>query len=123
MQATKADLEAEREREIANQGKSSRPAIVKQFAALTLAKFLPATRDLIVDADANVWVQHFPRATSSTVPWTVFSAAGACSHGDAAVGTAGVRDWPRLHPGAIYRSGCGRAGSARVSVNEAVMKQ
>jgi hypothetical protein len=73
---TPADFTAEMEREIAMVGEKARPAIEKQYATMTPPKFLPATRDLIVDADGNLWVQHFPRATAKTVTWTTFSPAG-----------------------------------------------
>ncbi len=74
--ATGEDLDAEREREIAMRGEKARKSLELEYATIPLTKFLPATRDLIVDTDGNVWVQHFPRAGAKTVPWTVFSSAG-----------------------------------------------
>ncbi len=74
--ATQADLDAFKEAEIATMGEKSRPMYNKLYADVPLTPFLPATRDLLVDASDNVWVQHYPRADSRTVPWTVFSASG-----------------------------------------------
>jgi hypothetical protein len=74
--ATQADLDAEREREIAALGERARAAITRDYAVVPLARFLPATRELVVDRDDNLWVQHFPRAASPTVRWTVFSPQG-----------------------------------------------
>ncbi len=74
--ATQADLDAEREREIAMLGERARTSVERSYLTIPLAKFLPATRNLVVDADANLWVQHFPRASSPTVQWTIFSPDG-----------------------------------------------
>ena len=52
----------------------ARAQIERAFATKPLAKYLPSTRDLIVVSDDNLWVQHYPRAWSKTVGWTVFSA-------------------------------------------------
>jgi hypothetical protein len=71
--ATGEDLDAEREREIAMRGEKARKSLELEYATIPLTKFLPATRDLIVDTDGNVWVQHFPRAGAKTVPWTLIS--------------------------------------------------
>lgn len=74
--ATTADLDAEKERQIAMMGEGTRAQIERAFAGTPLAKYLPSTRDLIVDSDDNLWVQHYPRASSQSVAWTVFSADG-----------------------------------------------
>ena len=74
--ATHADLEAAREREIAMMGERSRQEITNRYAQMPLARYLPATRELVVDRDDNLWVEHFPRAASPTVRWTVFSPQG-----------------------------------------------
>jgi hypothetical protein len=76
VEATQADLDAEREREIAMLGETARKRVERDYATMPLAKYLPATRDLIVDADANLWVQHYPRASFPTVSWTIFSIDG-----------------------------------------------
>jgi len=75
--ATQADMDAEREREIAMIGEKWRASLERAYAAYPLPRFLPATRELVVDSDANLWVQHYPRASAKTVTWTVFSVAGA----------------------------------------------
>ncbi len=75
-EATAADLRAEREREIAMMGENSRTMIEKMYLEYPLPKVLPATRELVVDSDGNLWVQHYPRATARGVSWTVFSPAG-----------------------------------------------
>lgn len=74
--ATPADLVAEREREIAMMGERARKSTELEYQKFPLPKYLPATRDLIVDSDGNLWVQHYPRAASPTVSWTVFSPTG-----------------------------------------------
>lgn len=76
IEATQADLDAAREQEIAMLGERARAFVERDYAKMPLARFLPATRDLVVDADANLWVQHFPRASSPTVLWTVFATDG-----------------------------------------------
>ena len=76
VEATAADLEAEREREVAMMGENSRKIVERMYAEYPLPKYLPATRDLIVDSDGNLWVQHYPRAAASGVSWTVFSPTG-----------------------------------------------
>ncbi|MEQ1691326.1 MAG: hypothetical protein ABMA00_08585 [Gemmatimonas sp.] len=76
VEATQADLDAFKEDEIATMGEKSRPMYNQLYAKVPLAKYLPATRDLIVDADDNLWVQHYPRASSPLVRWTVFSPVG-----------------------------------------------
>ena len=76
VRVTKADVEAEREREVAKLGERARTVIERSFATMTMPEFLPATRDLLVDATGHVWVQHFPSASSTTVRWTVFAPAG-----------------------------------------------
>jgi hypothetical protein len=76
VRATLADFTAEREREIAMVGERARKMVEATYSSITMPTFLPATRDLIVDADDNLWVQHFPRALSVTVAWTVFSPGG-----------------------------------------------
>ncbi|QJR35416.1 hypothetical protein [Gemmatimonas groenlandica] len=76
VRVTKADVDAEREREIAKLGERARKMVERSFATTTMPDFLPATRDLLVDATGHVWVQHYPRASSTTVPWTVFAPDG-----------------------------------------------
>ncbi len=74
--ATRADLEAFKEAEIATMGEKSRPMYNTLYADVPLPEYLPATRDLLIDASDHVWVQHFPRAAARTVLWTVFSPSG-----------------------------------------------
>ena len=54
----------------------ARAQIERAFTTTPLAKYLPSTRDLIVDSDDNLWVQHYPGASSKSVAWTVVSADG-----------------------------------------------
>jgi len=70
--ATKVDLEAARERKIATMGEKARRSIERSYAAMPLARYLPGTRDLVVEADDNLWVQQFPRSGQPNVTWTVF---------------------------------------------------
>lgn len=74
--ATQDDLEAEKEREIAMMGEKARRVVTESYAKMPQAKFLPGSRDLLVDAEGNVWLQHFPRARSTMTQWTVFAADG-----------------------------------------------
>lgn len=76
VRVTKADVEAERERQVAKLGERARTMLERSFATITMPEFLPATRDLLVDATGHVWVQHFPKASSITVPWTIFAPDG-----------------------------------------------
>ncbi len=76
VRVTKADVDAEREREIASMGERARPMMERSYATITMPEFLPATRDVRVDIAGNVWVQHYPSAASTNVQWTVFSPAG-----------------------------------------------
>lgn len=76
VRATAADLEAEKERQVASMGEGMRAGINRMFTDMPLTEFLPATRDLVVDADDNLWVQHYPRAKQPVVRWTVFSSSG-----------------------------------------------
>lgn len=74
--ATAADLDAEKEREVTMMGERARKSIDASYAKMPLTKFLPGSRDIIIDREENVWVQHFPRAASKSVLWTVFGANG-----------------------------------------------
>lgn len=76
VRATAADVKSELERLIASVGEGARALLERDFATITLPEFLPATRDLLVDATGHVWVQHYPSAASTTVPWTVFTPEG-----------------------------------------------
>lgn len=76
VRVTKADVDAERERQIAQLGERARAMIERSYADMTMPTLLPATRVLLVDALGDVWVQHHPSATSATVRWTVFSPDG-----------------------------------------------
>ncbi len=76
VRVTTSDVDAEREREVAKLGERARTMLERRFASITMPEFLPATRDLLVDATGNVWVQHYPRASSPNVPWTIFSPEG-----------------------------------------------
>jgi len=53
-------------------GEKARRRIEQSYASMPLTTFLPGTRDLVIDADDNLWVQHFPRAGQANVTWTVF---------------------------------------------------
>jgi hypothetical protein len=77
VRATPADRAAAIERDVEIMGESSRKFVVQSHSAAPKVEFLPATRDLIVDGDDNLWVQHFPRGGVSTVMWTVFARSGA----------------------------------------------
>lgn len=73
---TAADVQAEMEREIAVMGERSREMIEREYKGLPHAATLPATRELLVDVDDNLWVQHYPRAGLPSVRWSVFSSQG-----------------------------------------------
>ena len=74
--STDADWNAEIDRWVALIGEKRRTMIVSMFDEMPRPRNLPATRDIIVDAQQNLWVQHFPRASQPTVTWTVFAPAG-----------------------------------------------
>jgi hypothetical protein len=74
--STPADWNEELERWIALVGERMRPQAVNMFRDMPRPRFLPATRDLIVDAQQQLWVQHFPRAAEPLVNWTVFAPNG-----------------------------------------------
>ncbi len=76
VRVTARDIEAEREREIASLGERARARTEQGYKTIALPEFMPATRDLLVDATGAVWVQHYPRASSPDVQWTVFGADG-----------------------------------------------
>lgn len=76
VRATASDLEAEKERQIASMGEGMRAGINRMFTDMPLTEFLPATRDIVVDADDNLWVQHYPQAKQVVVRWTIFSNSG-----------------------------------------------
>lgn len=76
VRVAKADVEAEREREVASMGERARTMLERSYAMIRMPEFLPATRDLLIDASGDVWVQHYPSAASPTVRWTVFSPSG-----------------------------------------------
>jgi hypothetical protein len=71
-----ADVDAERERQIASLGERARTIVERSYASIAMPEFLPATRELMVDATGDVWVQHYPSAGSTTVRWTVFAPNG-----------------------------------------------
>ena len=73
---TKADIDAELERQVASLGERARTMLERSFASIKMPELLPATRDLLVDASGDVWVQHYPSAASATVRWSVFSPNG-----------------------------------------------
>lgn len=74
--ASAADRADALERDVAVMGEKSRRNMEALHARAPKAEFLPATREIVVDADDNVWVQHFPRGGARTVSWTVFSRSG-----------------------------------------------
>jgi hypothetical protein len=73
---TKADIEAELEREISSSGEGARKRITADFAAMTLPKQLPPHGALVVDANDQLWVQDVPRGASPSVLWRIFDPAG-----------------------------------------------
>ena len=75
--STDADVNAAKEWEVALLGEKRRKVVEADYAKIPHAKTLPATRDLVVDVDGNLWVQRFPRAGIPTVRWDVFAPTGA----------------------------------------------
>lgn len=75
--STAADVNAAKEWEVALLGEKSRKIVEADYARIPHAKTLPATRDILVDSDDNLWVQRYPRAGVPTVRWDVFAPTGA----------------------------------------------
>ena len=73
---TAADVNAAKEWEVALLGEKRRKMIEEDYAKIPHANILPATRDLMVDIDGNLWVQRYPRAGTPTVRWDVFAPTG-----------------------------------------------
>lgn len=73
---TKADVAAEIELQGLNKTEAERKAIEREYAAMELPKTFPAYKALVVDAMDLLWVQDYPRLTSKTVRWSVFTSDG-----------------------------------------------
>ncbi|MEP6764088.1 MAG: 6-bladed beta-propeller [Gemmatimonadaceae bacterium] len=73
---TQADIDDSKERELIEQGKAWRSAILRDYAAMKFPKFMPAYSAFVVDALDNLWVQDYRSRSSSTMNWTVFNAQG-----------------------------------------------
>lgn len=76
LQTTPADIEAFKEREIADEGERRRAAIERRYADFPFPATIPAYANFVIDADENLWVQDYPRGQSMTVTWTVFDRTG-----------------------------------------------
>jgi hypothetical protein len=74
--STIADKRADMETMIAIVGEKARNSVETLYSSMPYAKTLPATRDLVVDTEGNLWVQRYPRGGAPTVRWDVFAPGG-----------------------------------------------
>ena len=73
---TRADIEAELERQVADVGENERKGLTRYFEKIVMPKTLPPYRALVVDANDNLWVQDYARSATGAVIWTVFDPTG-----------------------------------------------
>lgn len=73
---TKADIAAEIELQAANRDAETRARLERAYAEMKLPELMPAHGQLRVDALDQLWVQDYPRLTSKTVRWSVFTSDG-----------------------------------------------
>lgn len=74
---TQADIDAEKEKQLAATRPDRQAQLERDFPLIPFPKTLPPYDRLVVDADDNLWVQDYPRMRSPTVRWTVFAKGGA----------------------------------------------
>lgn len=73
---TKQDRTREVDRIIATMGEKYRKGIEAQYADSPIPKTLPPYRELVVDADDNLWVRDYARTGANNVTWTAFNKDG-----------------------------------------------
>lgn len=81
VRVTAADIERykdlERARELGLRPNEPLDRFEKSLAEKEFAKTFPAYAKILVDADDHLWVQSYPKVSSATVTWFVFSPKGA----------------------------------------------
>jgi hypothetical protein len=73
---TKADIDLAIEIETAGRGDNVRDRIRTTFDGMDLPKTIPAYNAMLVDSESDVWVRDYPRGSSGTSTWTVFTRDG-----------------------------------------------
>ncbi|MEP6834000.1 MAG: 6-bladed beta-propeller [Gemmatimonas sp.] len=73
---TPADIKAEVELQTANKTEETRTRVAASYAAMKLPTTMPAYSAFRVDAMDLLWVRDYPRASSKTVRWSVFTSEG-----------------------------------------------
>jgi hypothetical protein len=71
------DVAAEKAVRLAVSRSALHESVEREFAAHPFPDSLPPYAALMVDADDKLWIQDYPRASSSSVRWTVVSDDGA----------------------------------------------
>lgn len=74
--ATRADMDAVRDKDIATHPPSWEDQLRRDYAAIPTPRTLPAYASLVVDSEGLLWVQDYPRRLEKTVTWSVFTSAG-----------------------------------------------
>lgn len=74
--STAADMNSALEEQIAMMGEKYRGMLEADFKKYPRPDLLPSTRDVLVDSEQAVWVQHYPSASNPRATWTVFAPDG-----------------------------------------------
>jgi hypothetical protein len=77
---TQADIDAELAVRIAGDAPDRRAGTEREFSTHPFPDTLPRYAKLIVDSEDLLWVQEFPRASSSTVRWLILSGDAVIAH-------------------------------------------
>jgi len=73
---TAADIKFEIELQTANKEEETRKRVTASYSAMKLPATMPAYSAFRVDAMDLLWVRDYPRASSKTVRWSVFTSEG-----------------------------------------------
>jgi hypothetical protein len=73
---TVADIDRYKAIQMAGLNDERRALAEQRYATVPFPKTLPAHGALVVDVLGNLWIQDYPRPTSTTVAWSVFNVQG-----------------------------------------------
>ena len=73
---TATDIKAEVDLQTANKDEETRKRVAASYATMKLPATMPAYSAFRVDAMDLLWVRDYPRASSKTVRWSVFTSEG-----------------------------------------------